>query len=59
MCNTHDHSLIELLLPSREYGLEYSVDSPGGSYVFVESLIFKYSDRKRGKTKKNKKIKTP
>jgi hypothetical protein len=58
MCNTPDHSLIEMLLPCREYGLEYSVDSLGGSYAFVESLISKYSDRKRGKTKKNKKIKT-
>lgn len=54
MCNTPDHSLIELLIPCREYGLEYSVDSLGGSYAFVESLLSKYNAGKNGKTKKLK-----
>jgi hypothetical protein len=43
MCNTPDHSLIEILLPCREYGLQYSVDIEGGTYAFIEKLIDKYS----------------
>jgi len=43
MCNTPDHSLIEILLPCREYGLQYTVDVEGGTYGFVQKLIAKYS----------------
>ena len=45
MCNTPDHSLIELLLPSREYGLNYKVDDDGGTYTFVRTLLEKYKPK--------------
>lgn len=42
MCNTPDHSLIEIILPCRTYGIDYTINKEGGSTNFINGLISKY-----------------